>query len=187
MSSSSDADLVHRCLAGEDDAWEELVDRFARYVYAIAVRAYRLDAADAEDVFQETFARAYERLDSLRDADSLRPWLAQLARRQCVDRIRSLGRRPSDLAAVEAALAEPVLDSLEEAWDVRAALEDLSPDCQDVLDRFFCRDESYRTIGEAVGIPSGTIASRISRCLSALRAAVEGRSIVRSASGGQDR
>jgi DNA-directed RNA polymerase specialized sigma24 family protein len=38
-----------------------------------------------------------------------------------------------------------------------------------VLDRFFCRDESYRTIGDALDIPAGTIASRISRCLSRMR------------------
>jgi DNA-directed RNA polymerase specialized sigma24 family protein len=43
-----------------------------------------------------------------------------------------------------------------------------------VLDRFFCRDESYRQIGEALGIPNGTIASRISRCLARLREHMEG-------------
>ena len=49
-------------------------------------------------------------------------------------------------------------------------------DCREVLDRFFCRDESYRTIGEALAIPSGTIASRISRCLEKLRERLEGSS-----------
>jgi hypothetical protein len=42
------------------------------------------------------------------------------------------------------------------------------------LDRFFCRDESYRAIGEALELPAGTIASRISRCLAKLRAVLEG-------------
>jgi len=55
------------------------------------------------------------------------------------------------------------------AYDVREALGGLSEECQEVLDRFFCRDESYRTIGDQLGIPSGTIASRISRCLGKLR------------------
>jgi RNA polymerase sigma factor (sigma-70 family) len=50
----------------------------------------------------------------------------------------------------------------------------LSEDCREVLERFFCRDESYRTIGEVLGIPSGTIASRISRCLGKLRERLEG-------------
>ena len=54
----SDAQLVGRCRAGEAAAWNELVERFSRYVYAIAVRAYRLAEHDAEDVFQDVFARA---------------------------------------------------------------------------------------------------------------------------------
>ena len=57
--------------------------------------------------------------------------------------------------------------------------------CRDVLDRFFTRDESYRTIGAALGIPSGTIASRISRCLDKLREAFEGRKPPPAPSGGQ--
>ena len=65
---------------------------------------------------------------------------------------------------------------LDEAFAVREALAGLSEDCREVLDRFFCRDESYRTIGEALGLPSGTIASRISRCLGKLRESLEGSS-----------
>jgi RNA polymerase sigma factor (sigma-70 family) len=58
---------------------------------------------------------------------------------------------------------------------VREAMDDLSESCQEILDRFFARDESYQTIGEALEIPSGTIASRISRCLAKLREIFEGR------------
>ena len=68
-----------------------------------------------------------------------------------------------------------ILDEIDEAFVVREAMAELSEDCQEVLDRFFCRDESYRTIGEALSIPSGTIASRISRCLAKLRERFEGR------------
>ena len=53
----SDAELVARCRAGDEQAWAMLVDRFARYVYAIAVQGYRLSEQDSEDVFQEVFAR----------------------------------------------------------------------------------------------------------------------------------
>jgi DNA-directed RNA polymerase specialized sigma24 family protein len=63
----------------------------------------------------------------------------------------------------------------------------LSEPCREVLDRFFARDESYRTIGEALEIPSGTIASRISRCLGQLREQYEGRIQSRTASGGRIR
>ena len=147
----SDAQLVGRCRNGEAAAWNELVERFSRYVYAIAVRAYRLAEHDAEDVFQEVFARAYERLGSLRDDDAIRPWLAQLTRNACVDRLRAAAReQPAEEPAAEA--TDAMLEQLDEALDVRVGLESLSEDCRDILDRFFARDESYRIIGEALEI-----------------------------------
>ena len=54
------------------------------------------------------------------------------------------------------------------------AMAELPESCQQILDRFFARDESYRTIGDTLGLPAGTIASRISRCLDKLRDAFEG-------------
>ena len=62
-----------------------------------------------------------------------------------------------------------MLAQLEEAFDVHDALARLSENCRDILDRFFARDESYRAIGDALELPAGTIASRISRCLVKLR------------------
>lgn len=167
MDPASDAELVARCLANEQGAWDELVDRYARYVYAIAARVYRLEPADAEDVFQEVFARVFERLGTLRDVDALRPWIAQTTRRCAVDTLRRSGRETAVDAlpdGVDESLAE-----LDEAMTVHAALDGLSPDCRVILDRFFTRDESYRTIGAELDLPAGTIASRIARCLARLR------------------
>jgi RNA polymerase sigma factor (sigma-70 family) len=95
VDAASDATLVARCLASEQGAWDALVERYARYVYAIAARVYRLEPSDAEDVFQEVFARVFERLDTLRDADALRPWIAQTTRRCAVDALRRSGRETS--------------------------------------------------------------------------------------------
>ena len=176
----SDAALVAACRAGEQAAWSELVDRFSRYVYAIATQAFRLNADDAEDVFQEVFACIFDRLDTLREPEALRPWIAQLTRRECIDRIRGSAREiPAEELPDQ---AEEVLDEIEEAFDVHVALDSLQDECRDVLDRFFCRDESYRTIGDALGLPSGTIASRISRCLGRLRERLEGRNSVAATS-----
>jgi RNA polymerase sigma factor (sigma-70 family) len=71
--------------------------------------------------------------------------------------------------------ADDVLATLDEAMAVRAALDAVGDPCREILDRFFCRDESYRTIGESLDIPSGTIASRISRCLEKVRSELDGR------------
>ena len=182
----TDAQLVARCRGGDDDAWRELVERFSRYVYAIIVQAFRLSDHDAEDVFQEVFARAYENLHKLRDDAAIRPWLAQLTRRLCIDTLRSGAReQPGE----EEALADPVdtddtIARLDEALMVHDALATLSEDCQEILDRFFARDESYRRIAEALDLPSGTIASRISRCLVKLRGEFEGTKSASAPSGG---
>jgi RNA polymerase sigma factor (sigma-70 family) len=179
----TDAQLVERCRTGEPEAWNELVERFSRYVYAIAVRAFRLPEHDAEDVFQDVFARTFERLDTLRDDAAIRPWLAQLTRNACVDRLRA-GAREHPLAEPIADEADLALERLNEALDVHEGLRTLSATCREILDRFFARDESYRTIGDALDLPAGTIASRISRCLGKLRGELEGRNLAAEPSGG---
>lgn len=185
MSPASEAALVARCRAGDHAAWDALVEQYARYVYAIALQAFRLQPADAEDVFQEVFLRAYERVGSLRDDGALRPWLAQLTRNCCIDRLRRDGRERPTEDAGDGSEADETLERIDEAMAIRDALDRLSPECREVLDRFFCRDESYRTIGAALGLPGGTIASRISRCLTKLRLALEGRNPGSPASGAQ--
>jgi len=178
----TDAELVARCRAGDQQAWAELVGRFSRYVYAIAIQGFRLSETDAEDVFQEVFARTYERLDRLRDDAAVRPWIAQLTRNLCVDRLRDRARvEPTE--DIETG-ADETLSEIDLALDVREALEALGDPCSDLLDRFFCRDESYRTIGERLELPAGTIASRISRCLVKMRVQIEGRNDGAASSGG---
>jgi RNA polymerase sigma factor (sigma-70 family) len=172
----SDGLLVARCRAGEEEAWRELVNRFSRYVYAITVKGFRLAEHDAEDVFQEVFARAYQHLDRLREDEAIRPWIAQLTRRLCVDHLRAGAREQPSGEEIEPPGVDDTLARIDEALTVHEALADLPEHCQEILDRFFARDESYEAIGEALDIPSGTIASRISRCLAKLREKFEGRS-----------
>jgi RNA polymerase sigma factor (sigma-70 family) len=168
VSSASDAELVERCRAGDDDAWRELVERFGRYVNAIVSRGYGIQGADAEDAFQEVFARVYERLGTLRNPEALRGWIAQTARRCSVDRLRARGAEVL-VEAPDEVVVDDLVEQLDQALDVRRALGGLSADCAEILDRFFCRDESYRVIAAALDLPGGTIASRISRCLEKLR------------------
>ena len=178
----TDAQLVARCRSGDEDAWRELVERFSRYVHAIATQAFRLSDADAEDVFQEVFTRTYTHLDRLRDDAAIRPWLAQLTRNLCLDRIRYSSRtQPAE--DVDPGGVDETLARLDDALTVRDALERLGDPCSDLLDRFFCRDQSYRVIGDELELPPGTIASRISRCLTKLRGEMEGRNDAAEASG----
>ena len=168
----SDAALVARCRAGDATAWNELVERFSRYVYAISTQAFRLSEHDADDVFQDVFTRVYTHLDRLRDDEAFRPWLAQLTRRTCIDRLRS-GAREAPSEEIEPSDVDETLSQLDDALTVHEAMARLTENCRDILDRFFAQDESYRTIGDALGLPAGTIASRISRCLDKLKAQLE--------------
>ena len=174
LSTLDDAALVERCRGGDAEAWNELVERFSRYVYAVTVRGFRLSEQDAEDVYQEVFARVYTHLDTLRDDAALRPWIAQLTRRLCIDSLARAGReQPGETEG------EDVRDrtaEIDEAMTVRDAVGTLPEQCQEILDRFFARDQSYRTISSELELPAGTIASRIARCLRKLRDELEGRS-----------
>src|SRR5581483_6714601 len=113
----ADAQLVGRCLGGEQRAWDELVERYSRYVYAIVSQGYRLRGPDAEDAFLDVFLRVYDRLGSLRDPEALRPWIGQLTRRVCLDRLASSSREePTELQPED---VEATLEELDEAFAVR--------------------------------------------------------------------
>jgi RNA polymerase sigma-70 factor (ECF subfamily) len=168
----SDEELARACRGGDEAAWVLLVERFSRYVYAITTRVYRLSETDAEDVFQEVFARTFEHLGRLRSDSAIRPWIGQLTRRLAIDRLRlasreSLWDETFDLIEDRAGRE---FDQIELAVGVQAALSTLTDDCQEILDRFFAQDQTYREIAAALELPMGTIASRISRCLVKLRA-----------------
>jgi RNA polymerase sigma-70 factor (ECF subfamily) len=169
----SDALLVRLCRSGDEAAWAALVRRFSDYVYAILTRGFGLDDAMAQDVFQEVFIRVFRRLDTLSEDSAVKPWIAQLTRRAAIDKLRTT--RPAvDIGAVaNAAAGDSGFELIEQAMSVRRALAELPEPYREVVERFFVRDQSYRTIAAELGLVPGTVASRISRGLSLLRAMLE--------------
>lgn len=167
-----DARLVERCRKGDESAWVAIVERFSSYVYTIVIR-FGLSGDRAEDVYQEVFTRAFTHLDSLRNDAALKPWIAQLTRRASIDRLRAEARESLLPDAENLPHEDPDFEQIERAMTVQRALDELPAPYDEVLRRFFIHDESYRTIGEALGIPAGTVASRISRGLSMLRAVLK--------------
>ena len=79
--SPDDEALIARCRSGDQDAWRALVERHAPLVNGILRGAFRLEAHDAEDAFQEVFTRLYVRLDTIRDERAVHGWIAQVAPR----------------------------------------------------------------------------------------------------------
>ena len=121
MQSSSPA-----AASGDPEAWNALVERFSRYVSAIATQAFRLAPHDAEDVFQDVFMRVYERLGSLRSDEAIRPWVGQLTRNCCLDLLRASGR-VVPVEEVEEQAAEDAIAPLDEAMIVRDGLSPPRP------------------------------------------------------------
>jgi RNA polymerase sigma factor (sigma-70 family) len=171
---ASSAEIVGACRAGDRDAWRQLVERFDRYVLGIIRHGYRVPPQDAEDVFQEVFIKAYSRLGDLRDDEAIGPWLAGITRRTCLTRLRTRVVEPAEIVDEDSG-EEAGMERVERAMDVEAALGRLPVACQDILDRFFREDQPYSQIADELGLPAGTIASRISRCLSKLKLELEGR------------
>ena len=166
-----DAAVVSRCRQGDEAAWPELVRAFAPYVHAIAVRAYGLSEQDAEDVFQDVFLRTWKNLGRLRSDDAIRPWIGQLTRRLCVDRLRSNAREltTEDLDGRTPFVAADALAQIDDALTVREAISHLPAIQQEIVERALVRGESHAAIASALGIAEGTVASRISRARQRLR------------------
>jgi RNA polymerase sigma factor (sigma-70 family) len=88
--SASTRELVAAAAAGDQQAWDALVDRYASLLWSVA-RSYRLSAPDAADVVQTTWLRLVEHLGQIADPDRLPGWLATSARRECLRVLRRAG------------------------------------------------------------------------------------------------
>jgi RNA polymerase sigma factor (sigma-70 family) len=175
-----DAELVARCLAGDPRAWEALVSRHERLVYAVA-RSYRLSDDDLADVFQDVFAALVRGLPSLRDPRSLVRWLSSTTDR--IARTTAFRRRrehalqaasPDAIDAVESG-GPPVgadLERLERQAEVRAAFERLEPRCRELLAALYYRDEpeSYADVARRLDMAMNSVGPNRARCLDRLRA-----------------
>jgi RNA polymerase sigma factor (sigma-70 family) len=177
----STSELVRDAAAGSQDAWNTLVDRYSRLVWAVA-RGHRLAYADSADVFQTTWLRLVEHLGRLRDPEQLAGWLSTTARHESL-RVLRLGRRErpdDDIAGTREpdGSADPgpegALLASEERVSVAAAYARLSERCQALLRLVVAEPGlSYADIARALGIPVGSIGPTRGRCLEQLRRQLE--------------
>jgi RNA polymerase sigma factor (sigma-70 family) len=172
----TDEDLVSLCLRGERKAWESLILRYERLIWAVARRS-GLSEPDCADVFQHTCVKLLEKLDTLRDRRCLAAWLVSTAGRQCREvrrkhKVREVAaRRLTAEPPPESSLPHEELAELEEKAMLRAALDRLSPRCRRIVElTFLSRSRrSYAEIAEELGIPEGSIGPTRMRCVEKLR------------------
>ena len=132
------------------------------------------DPAAAEDVVQETFVRAWrarDRFDS--GLGTLRTWLFTIARRVVIDHARSRAIRRSDPRPVDVAVADDAVEKAMVGWQVEEAMRRLRPEHRQVLVETYYRGRSGREVAEELGIPEGTVRSRLFYALRTLRLTLE--------------
>jgi RNA polymerase sigma factor (sigma-70 family) len=182
-----DAALVSRCLDGDAAAWDALVRRYQRLVYAIALRA-SLDEHGAADVFQTVFARLVQFLPRISEPAKLQAWIVTTAKREVLllrrraDRTVPMTVPGDDVSAGppgweiadDSPLPDEALDELQQLAQVRLALERLDKRCRRLLLELFGDNEkvAYDNVALRLGIPRGSIGPTRSRCLAKLRSSL---------------
>ncbi|MFF2654255.1 RNA polymerase sigma factor [Streptomyces sp. NPDC058045] len=180
MESVALRDLVDECLAGDQESWNRIVERYTPLIWAIA-RGHRLSAADCEDVSQTTWMRVIQHLGKLRDPEKLGHWISVSARRESLKHIQKSGRstpvddlevfdrpRPSANQPEETALDREARD------EVLLAYCSLSPKCQAMLGLLVADPPmSYDEVSATLGLARGSIGPIRGRCLKHLERALE--------------
>jgi RNA polymerase sigma factor (sigma-70 family) len=170
------AQLVRRAAEGDRGAWERLVDKYARLIWAIT-RDFKLSESDAADVAQATWLRLLEHIDRIEYPERVGSWLAATARNEC---LRSLAARKRVVLAHDevtfdgVAASEPDVDAgllaAERAEVVREALTQLPHRWQQMLELLMADPPaSYAEISDQLGLPVGSIGPTRRRCLARLQ------------------
>ena len=168
--------LVVRATAGDQVAWDEIVERYAPLVYGICTR-YRLSRHDIEDVGQTVWLQLVEHLDKLREPAALPGWLATTTARECLrvvaaankTELRRNERDESTWFVDDKAIDEEILMAERNAG-LRAGFAELPARCQQLLSMLISDPpSSYASIHDALGIPVGSIGPQRARCLDRLR------------------
>ena len=171
------AALVARAAAGDQSAWDEIVERYAPLVWSICSR-FRLDRSEIDDVAQNVWLRLVEQLPALREPAALPGWLATTTQRECLHLLRvshAVARRQERLIDELATAAQPPLvddDIVTEEWHyaLRAAFAQLPLPCRQLLSMLMQNPPvPYADISKRTGIPVGGIGPNRARCLAKMR------------------
>ncbi|HVO98427.1 MAG TPA: RNA polymerase sigma factor [Bryobacteraceae bacterium] len=170
----ADAQLVERCLGGEEAAWEDLVKIHTRRVYAICYRFVGSDQ-EAQDLTQEIFLRVFRSLKSFRAGEgSFTVWLARLSRNLLIDHYRrtKLDRATDSIEeqlpmleekTAMSARTDGLVAGREASEMLQAALQKLSPELRETVILRDLEELEYREVAQVLNVPEGTVKSRLNR------------------------
>jgi RNA polymerase sigma-70 factor (ECF subfamily) len=172
---NADIEIARRCLAGEREAFAELVARHQRTVYGVALRMLG-DRDQADDAAQEAFVRVYSRLRTFKGESSMRTWLVRITTRLCIDLLRARRRHPEVLLG-EAEDRPAHSDPQGEITDRHAlarAIADLPPHYKAAIILRHLQHLSYSEMARALGVPLATVKTHLRRARLMLRESLEG-------------
>ena len=160
----SDGQIVQQVLAGDSAAFGTLVERHLAVVHGLAY-AHAGNRSDAEDIAQETFVRAFQSLDTLRDPRKFVPWLAGITRNVCsgFKRARLREQETAHRAAREQSTATPDLGSAEIHAAVRTELNQLDYADREILLLHYFAGKTTREIAEILGVSRHAAKKRLER------------------------
>lgn len=161
---TTDTELVKRAQRGDGRAFHDLVDRHAAALYALAVLLVG-QAADAEDVLQETFAGAFRGLTGFRNESSVKTWLTRILVRQAARHHRQRGRAGGIRALTEEppARGPGASQRADVRMDFTQALRSLADEPREAIVLRELQGLSYEEIAGLLGVPRGTVESRLFR------------------------
>jgi RNA polymerase sigma-70 factor (ECF subfamily) len=167
---ATDVDLVRGTLGGSQQAFEELVGRYERAVFALVLRVVR-DRGRAEELAQDTFVRAFVRLHTYDQQRAFSTWLLAIARNAAVDELRRIGAdlasraelESSDLALGSRAGPMHAAEHAELARALDEAISRLRPEYRELVSMRYEAELAYDEIAEATGLPVGTVKSYLHR------------------------
>jgi RNA polymerase sigma factor (sigma-70 family) len=179
----SDEALVLACRRGDAAAWEALVERYQRLIYALARHA-GLGEEAASDLFQRVFMLLFEALDKIEQPALVGAWLATTTRHEAwrISRRERAARsmfgyelEQAPVVTDDALLPEQLVLRLEEQHKVRTALAALDERCRRLLVLLFYRTDTpaYAEIAATLGMSEGSIGPTRARCLEKLRHLLE--------------
>ena len=170
-----DAQLVQRCLSGDEGAWEDLVKTYTRRVYSICYRFVGKDS-EAQDLTQDVFLRLFRTLASFHSGQgSFNVWLSRMTRNLLIDNYRRT-RQERITDSIEEQLpmleersvgagsrADGLLAGREASELLQGALQRLSPELRETVILRDLEEMEYKEIAETLGVPEGTVKSRLNR------------------------
>ena len=153
--------LVQRCVQGDTEAFSQLVTRFERPLFNVALRVLH-DHEEARDVVQTAFLRAWKHLGSYRPEHRFFSWIYRIAYNEAVNQLRKRRTEPLDdqLVSTDRRPDEAAADE-QTAMMVEQAVKELDEDLRQVIVLRHWLDQSYDEMAETLGIPAKTVKSRL--------------------------